>query len=286
MLPPSRFALRLPGCARHVRAAARAAAFGSFDKSASASLRLLAVGVGVLVMFIGVALRRAEVRAAARERRSAGRRGASAAPPATLARDNARRNPRRTASTAAALMIGLALVTFVAVLAAGIEVDLRDVGRQAVQRAICADVAERVHAEPIASGDALARCPASQVVSGVRGRRRRASRARPGITGVEPTSAAWSTSLEGRLATRCSPSSAPTARSSTRTTRRITICPSGRRCRCSAPTGKQAEAADQGDLQAAEGRLAVRHRDDLLVAFDRSTRTRRTSSRSCRSAAA
>ena len=36
-----------------------------------------------------------------------------------LARDNARRNPQRTASTAAALMIGLALVTLVATLAAG-----------------------------------------------------------------------------------------------------------------------------------------------------------------------
>ena len=36
-----------------------------------------------------------------------------------LARDN-RRNPQRTASTAAALMIGLALVTLVATLAAGI----------------------------------------------------------------------------------------------------------------------------------------------------------------------
>ena len=39
---------------------------------------------------------------------------------AELARDNARRNPQRTASTAAALMIGLALVTMVAMLASGI----------------------------------------------------------------------------------------------------------------------------------------------------------------------
>ena len=43
----------------------------------------------------------------------------------TLARDNARRNPQRTASTAAALMIGLALVTLVAVLAAGITSSFR-----------------------------------------------------------------------------------------------------------------------------------------------------------------
>jgi putative ABC transport system permease protein len=42
-----------------------------------------------------------------------------------LARDNARRNPQRTASTAAALMIGLALVTLVAVLAAGITSTFR-----------------------------------------------------------------------------------------------------------------------------------------------------------------
>ncbi len=41
-----------------------------------------------------------------------------------LARDNARRNPQRTASTAAALMIGLALVTLVATLAAGITPDV------------------------------------------------------------------------------------------------------------------------------------------------------------------
>jgi ABC-type antimicrobial peptide transport system permease subunit len=39
----------------------------------------------------------------------------------TLARDNSRRNPKRTASTASALMIGLALVTFVAILGQGIR---------------------------------------------------------------------------------------------------------------------------------------------------------------------
>ena len=42
-----------------------------------------------------------------------------------LARDNAQRNPQRTASTASALMIGLALVTLVAVLAAGITSSFR-----------------------------------------------------------------------------------------------------------------------------------------------------------------
>ncbi|MDP9207125.1 MAG: FtsX-like permease family protein [Actinomycetota bacterium] len=41
--------------------------------------------------------------------------------PGTLARENAMRNPRRTASTAAALMIGLALVSFVSIFAASIK---------------------------------------------------------------------------------------------------------------------------------------------------------------------
>ncbi len=44
----------------------------------------------------------------------------------SLARSNSMRNPGRTASTAAALMIGLALVTIVAVLAQGIKAQFED----------------------------------------------------------------------------------------------------------------------------------------------------------------
>ena len=43
-----------------------------------------------------------------------------------LARENAVRNPGRTAVTAAALMIGLALVTFVTILAAGVNASIDD----------------------------------------------------------------------------------------------------------------------------------------------------------------
>ena len=43
-----------------------------------------------------------------------------------LAGENARRNPRRTALTAAALMIGLALVTMVAVLTDSLRVSTND----------------------------------------------------------------------------------------------------------------------------------------------------------------
>ena len=64
---------------------------------------------------------RAQARAAAGPRCSAGRPRGSAGAAGALARRNAARNPARTASTAAALMIGLALVTLVGVLAAGLR---------------------------------------------------------------------------------------------------------------------------------------------------------------------
>ena len=81
----------------------------------AATLQLL--GVGVLAIFLGVALLAPLVVGPIASvlgwpvRRL---RGA----PGLLARENARRNPRRTALTSAALMIGLALVTSVAVLTA------------------------------------------------------------------------------------------------------------------------------------------------------------------------
>ncbi|MCU1460791.1 MAG: hypothetical protein JWO37_866 [Acidimicrobiales bacterium] len=55
--------------------------------------------------------------------------------PGKLARENATRNPRRTAATAAALMIGLALVTLVSILAASAQVSTN----RAIDRAFTAD---------------------------------------------------------------------------------------------------------------------------------------------------
>src|SRR6185437_1748853 len=51
----------------------------------------------------------------------------------SLARENAMRNPQRTAATAAALMIGLALVTLVATLGKGLVASDRDSLRHQVQ---------------------------------------------------------------------------------------------------------------------------------------------------------
>ena len=78
--------------------------------------RLASLGAGALLLFLGVALIAAPDPPLAFVLGWPATRIGGAA--GTLARENARRNPGRTASTAAALMIGLALVTFVAVLRA------------------------------------------------------------------------------------------------------------------------------------------------------------------------
>ena len=104
----------------------------------------------------------------------------------TLARENARRNPGRTASTAAALMIGLALVTFVAVLASG----LRSSFEAAVDEIFVSDYALTAQGDfsPLtaAAADAAARAPGVEVVSGLRGGQGRALGESVFVTGVEP----------------------------------------------------------------------------------------------------
>ena len=80
--------------------------------------------------------------------------------PGRLARENAVRNPARTASTAAALMIGLALVSFVTVFAAGLQGSIDD----AIDKTIAGD-ADRLQRRR------LLRHPRSETVDAVAGGR-------------------------------------------------------------------------------------------------------------------
>ena len=86
----------------------------------------------------------------------------------TLAEGNGRRNPQRTASTAAALMIGLALVTLVATLAAGITQSFRG----AVNDIFTADYAITAQNNyspiPISVGQTAANAPGVTAVGSVR----------------------------------------------------------------------------------------------------------------------
>ena len=232
-LPPSRFArYRTIGSILLDRRRVRRAPLRALRSRASARPgSCVWMGVGALLIFFGVALLRRAARAAARARRSAGRRRRSAAPQASLARDNARRNPQRTASTASALMIGLALVTLVAVLAAGITLELPRRRQQDLANADYAITAQNNFTPDPGRG-----CERRREEPGRRGGRQRPHRRRcrvrqrvlrdrrqPGREhDVQPR-------LERRAASRRWRRSATTARSSTRTTRRATTCGPARR---------------------------------------------------------
>src|SRR6478672_4567183 len=109
---------------------------GSLASGLATGPRLLAIGVGVLLLFFGVSLNASRVVRPLANLLGWPAREIGGAP-GILARDNASRNPSRTASTASALMIGLALVTFVALFAQGLRAPFED----AVNKLFIADYA-------------------------------------------------------------------------------------------------------------------------------------------------
>ena len=165
---------------------------------------LLLLGLGVIALFIGVALLSSRLVKplatvvgwpAGHIAGSAGR----------LARENAIRNPSRTAATAAALMIGLALVSVVAVLGAS----LRDSANSAVEKQIDTDYAlthdNGFDPFPADAGDTLAAAPGVELASSVRFDQALAAGEEVDVTGVDPTTIsrfydfAWSPGSEGAL---------------------------------------------------------------------------------------
>ena len=121
--------------------------------------------VGVLLMFVGVAMIATRiVRPLAYVLGAPGARFGGAA--GKLARENAVRTPARTASTAAAVMIGLALITFVAVIGQGFKSSFTD----AVNTLFIADYSVSAGAQRRTAHEQGRRCrrearPASTAVS-------------------------------------------------------------------------------------------------------------------------
>jgi len=158
---------------------------GALASGIATGPRLLLLGVGVLVLFIGVSMNAPKV-----VRPLAAVLGAPAqtigGAPGLLARDNATRNPSRTASTASALMIGLALVTFVAIFGAGIRSSFEG----AVNKLFVADYALTSTStfNPIEAqaGKALVGKPGVQDVSAIRAGSARYLGANNDLTGVQP----------------------------------------------------------------------------------------------------
>jgi putative ABC transport system permease protein len=119
VLPVSRFAKYGPVTALLILAVSVAmVSLGTLASGIPTGPRLLMLGVGVLLLFFGVSMNAARVVRPLAAVLGAPARSIGGAP-GVLARDNATRNPSRTASMASALMIGLALVTFVAIFSAG-----------------------------------------------------------------------------------------------------------------------------------------------------------------------
>jgi putative ABC transport system permease protein len=145
-----------------------ALAFGLFKPHLGTTGVLVAMGIGALLIFIGVAaISERFVRPLAWALGWPATRIGGAA--GALARDNARRNPQRTASTAAALMIGLALVTLVAVLAAGITSSFRNAVNDIWHNADYAITAQNNFSPiPPTAADAAAKSPIVEAVGNVR----------------------------------------------------------------------------------------------------------------------
>ena len=167
---------------------------------APAGQALSVLGLGAVALFIAVALlspRLVPPIAAAvgypleRLRGVAGR----------LARENSLRNPGRTAVTAASLMIGLALVTFVSILAAGAKSSIDDTiqNRMKAQLAVVNNDGNFTPISPESAG-AIARVPGVAVVSELRGPQAEIEGAsgKPFGSGVDPRTVdlIWDTEID------------------------------------------------------------------------------------------
>ena len=106
-----------------------------------------------------------------------------------LASANSVRNPSRTASTAAALMIGLTLVTVVAVLGAGLRTTVESAVTDQVTAAYIVDGTDGLPFEA-AEGDALARVPGVNTASHVRVDKALVAGEEQDVTGVDPATIA------------------------------------------------------------------------------------------------
>jgi putative ABC transport system permease protein len=186
VLPPSRFArYGLSAAIGTVAVAVALMLVGLFVGGLSTAQRLLGVGIGAAALFLGIAILAPRlVPPLARVLGWPAYRFGGAA--GKLARGNARRNPARTASTASALMIGLALVTLVGVLAAGLRTRFQSGVNQLFIANYAITATDNFTPISIASERVLQRAPGVLVVSGVRAGDGMAFGSRVNVTGVSP----------------------------------------------------------------------------------------------------
>jgi putative ABC transport system permease protein len=185
-LPKSRLSPFTPFIALGLIALAGALlGYSMFKDELDTGTRLLSIAGGVLALFTGVAMISSKLvrPLAAIVGWPARRIGGSAG---KLARGNSVRNPGRTASTAAALMIGIALVTFVATLANGMKAS----NRGAIEDQVTADyvVTSQDGFTPVVAdaGRALELAPGADLVTSVRSEVGKIAGSSGYVTGIEP----------------------------------------------------------------------------------------------------
>jgi putative ABC transport system permease protein len=185
-LPPGRFARYRPvGSALLGLAGFALLAYGLFGSGLSTAQILTSMGVGAVLIFFGVAFFSSQlVRPLSRILGGPAARLAGA--PGILARDNAMRNPQRTASTAAALMIGLALVTLVAMLAASIRSSFFDAVDKIWETDYAVTAQNNYSPIPISTSEPLRQVPGVTAVVGVRTGEARFLNGDHFITAVDP----------------------------------------------------------------------------------------------------
>jgi putative ABC transport system permease protein len=156
------------------------------------------VGVGAGAVFIGVALwspRLVRPLASLVGKPLERLRGV----PGRLARENAVRNPGRTAATAAALMIGLALVSFVAVFAAGLRGSIDDAIDETLAGDLIISHTDGFSDIPVATVNALAGVDGVEAASPIRYTQDEVEGAGEGfLTLVDPATAADVLTLDWR----------------------------------------------------------------------------------------
>jgi putative ABC transport system permease protein len=161
--------------------------FGLFGSASGGDAAAL-VGLGAAVIFIGTGLLASHVvqpLATAVGRPLERLRGVSG----RLARENATRNPRRTASTSASLMIGVALVAFFTVFAAGLKASIGDIIDSGLKGNLIAQ-SQNFQPLPASATQALADVPGVGIGSEVRySKAIVAGEGKPQVSGVDPATA-------------------------------------------------------------------------------------------------
>jgi putative ABC transport system permease protein len=186
VLPSSRHAHWRPYVAGAVMVLGLAVIVQSLFASSGAESVLVLLGAGTLLLFTGVALVSSYVvrplaSVVGRPARAFG--GAAG----RLAVANSIRNTSRTAATAAALMIGLALIAFVATLGAGLRNSVKDaLGKQVKANYVLTPSTNGSGSFPAQTTSALARVRGVKVVSAVRSDHANVFGKSTGVAGVDP----------------------------------------------------------------------------------------------------